>query len=225
MWQSTPITSSHCEFEARRYIASASSRGTPNLLDFSPVEMYGCVPASMSGFTRTEMRALRDRRCACSSSRVELRRAFDVEQPMPSFSAKSISAPDLPTPEKMTLARIAAGAQHALEFAARDDVEAGAERREQIQHREIAVRLHRIADAMRQRLQAPLRALRIEGEMRARIDIGGRAATLARSRQRRRLRNAPRRRGMTSTSFRQHARRFRWCLRRATAADLSGRRS
>ena len=80
MWQSTPITSSHCEFEARRYIASASSRGTPNLLDFKPVEMYGCVPASMSGFTRTEMRAFRDRRCACNSSRVKLSRAFDVER-------------------------------------------------------------------------------------------------------------------------------------------------
>ena len=38
---------------ARRYTGSASSKGTPNFVSFSPVEMCGCVRGSTSGFTRT----------------------------------------------------------------------------------------------------------------------------------------------------------------------------
>ena len=47
---------------------------------------------------------------------------------------------------KTRLARVAAGGQHARQLAARDDVEAGAETREQRQDREVGVRLDRVAD-------------------------------------------------------------------------------
>ena len=124
--------------------------------------MYGCVPGVDVGID-----AHRDARSSRESLRMQFRAASSsallstLKQPMSSFSAKSISAPDLPTPEKMTLRGSPPARMHAFEFAAGNDVEAGAERREQIQDREIAVGFHRIADAVRQRLQAPLRAQRI----------------------------------------------------------------
>ena len=57
MWLWMPTGSRCGEFLACKYIFFAVCRSTPNLFSFSPVEIYGCVLASMSGFTRILMRA------------------------------------------------------------------------------------------------------------------------------------------------------------------------
>ena len=70
-----------------------------------------------------------------------------LKQPMPTSSARRISARVLPTPEKMMSPALAARGQHALEFAARHDVESAAGLREDLQHAQRRVGFHRIADA------------------------------------------------------------------------------
>ena len=103
--------------------------------------------ASMSGLTRSAIGARRPRpRATCVDAR-ELGLGFDVDAARCRFSsASSISASLLPTPEKSVLRRIAAGGEHARELAAGDDVEARAQAREQREHRQVGVGLHRIAD-------------------------------------------------------------------------------
>jgi hypothetical protein len=65
---------------------------------------------------------------------------------MPVFSASSISAAVLPTPEKTIFAGIGAGGEDALEFTCRDDVEAGATARQDVEHGEVGVGLDGVAD-------------------------------------------------------------------------------
>ena len=78
---------------------------------------------------------------------LELGFALDVEAADAGLAAPArISARVLPTPEKMMSRRLGADGQHALEFAARDDVEAAAGLREHLQHAERGVGLHRVAD-------------------------------------------------------------------------------
>jgi hypothetical protein len=62
-------------------------------------------------------------------------------------SAKRISVVELAGAGEHHAAGIAAGRDHPGELAARDDVETGAARRQHAEHREVAVRLHRVADA------------------------------------------------------------------------------
>ena len=171
--------------------------------------MYGCVPASMSGFTRTEMRAFRERRCACSLEPIEFRSALDVERTDADLQREVDFGAGLADAGEDHRGRIAAGAEHAFEFAAGDDVEAGAERREQIQNREVAVRFDGVADAMRQRLQCGVELRVLRREVGARIDVSRRAATLRDRAAAKRLRDGPHRRGTTARRSRQHARRFR----------------
>ena len=84
---------------------------------------------------RESMRAI-----SASDSQLKLR--------MPSSRACSISARVLPTPEKMTRDGSAAGPEDAEEFAAADDVEAGASAREEAKNAEISVGFHCVADAV-----------------------------------------------------------------------------
>ena len=111
----------------------------------SPVEMYGCVFGSTSGFTRNETGA----RCAGSAATRSMRSSSlpdsTLKQRMPAASAWRISACALADAGEHDLARIAAGGDDARELAAGDDVEAGAEPREHVEDREVRVRLHRVA--------------------------------------------------------------------------------
>ncbi len=104
--------------------------------------------------------------------------AFDVERTDTDLQREVDFCTRFADAGENDLGRIATGPEHALEFTARHDVEARAERREQIQDREIAVRLHRITDAMRQRLQSGVEASVLRGKMRARINVGWRSAAL-----------------------------------------------
>ena len=93
----------------------------------------------------------------------------------PAASASRISSACLADAGKHGVLRFAAGGQHARQFAARHDVEAGAEAREHVQHREIAIGLdgdvHGRATAG---ASAGVRVPRL-GERGARIDVQRRA--------------------------------------------------
>jgi hypothetical protein len=65
---------------------------------------------------------------------------------MPVFSASSISAAVLPTPGENDLLADRRRRPNALEFAGRDDVEAGATAREDVEHGEVGIGLDGVAD-------------------------------------------------------------------------------
>ena len=141
--------------------------------------MYGCVCGSTSGFTRKLTGALRPEALGDRGEALELARGLDVEAQDAGVERRPPSRLRvLPTPENTTLSRIAAGGEHARELAAGDDVEAAAETREQIEHREVRVRLHRVADEMRQAANARVELAVRAFERRARIDVAGRAEAL-----------------------------------------------
>src|SRR6185503_12692052 len=118
----------------------------PNLSPLRPVEMYRCVFGSTSGLTRKLIGARLPRepatRFKCSSSLADSR----LKHSIPSCSALAISASVLPTPEN----RIRAGSDRARKLAARHDVEAAAQAREQVDDRQIRVGFHRVADQVGQ---------------------------------------------------------------------------
>ena len=67
MWQLTPSADRLRNCRARSYTPAASPIAMPNLCSLSPVEMYGWVEASTSGFTRIEKPAFTPRRAAIAS--------------------------------------------------------------------------------------------------------------------------------------------------------------
>ncbi len=73
------------------------------------------------------------------------------------------------------LARIAAGLEHARQLAARDDVEAGAELRQHLQHREVRVGLDRVAHEVLMPGQRAVEGVEVARERRARVDVQRRA--------------------------------------------------
>ena len=73
---------------------------------------------------------------------------------------------------------IPAGGQYALQLARRDDVEAGAETREDIQHAEVGVGLDRIADAVIDSRQGIVESPPVGLQSRPRVDVAGRAVAL-----------------------------------------------
>ena len=164
----------------------ASSKATPNLLSLRPVAMYGCVFGSTSGFTRKLTGARLPCAPATASRRVELARRLDVEaEDAGGERLRPSRASVLPTPENTTLRGIAAGGDHARELAAGDDVEAAAEAREEVEDREVRVRLDRVADEVRHARERRRRTSRIRAfERRARVDVAGRAEALGDRRQR-----------------------------------------
>ena len=113
-------------------------------------------------------------RCDSSSSSPSL---STLKQRTPACSARRISARVLPTPENTTRRGVAAGGEHALELAARDDVEAAAGPREGLQHGQAGVGLHRVAEQVRPAGQRALvggqrvehRALRVHVQRRAEL--------------------------------------------------------
>ena len=73
------------------------------------------------------------------------------------------------------LGRIAAGRQHAIEFAARDDVETRAQTREQVQYRQVGVGFDGVADEMVAPGQRGIEGAEAFLDGGTRIDITGRA--------------------------------------------------
>src|SRR6185503_18749531 len=92
-----------------------------------------------------------DRRAAAERARDrvdarELRLGLDVDTTNAFFQRKADLRLALADARKQRLASLAACGEYARQLSARDDVEAGAEPREQREDREARVRLHRIAD-------------------------------------------------------------------------------
>jgi hypothetical protein len=71
------------------------------------------------------------------------------------------------------LARVAPSGDHALQLAARDDVEAAAQAGEQVEDGEVGVCLHSVADEVRPIAQRPLEGLEGPGERRFGVDVAG----------------------------------------------------
>ena len=175
-WQSMPTTW-RCARGARPCgTAGARPRSaTPNLFSLRPVEMYGCVFGSTSGFTRTDTGARLPRLGGDAFDALELAARLDVEAEDAGGERLTDLGFRLADAGEHHLARIAAGGDHARELAAGDDVEARAEAREHVEHREVGVRLHRVAHeviaAGERRGERAERAL----ERGARVDEAGRA--------------------------------------------------
>ena len=68
----------------------------------SPVEIYGCVSANTSGFTRSANLALTPSASARAASSPSSASDSTLNIRIPAFSAASISHSCLPTPEKTT---------------------------------------------------------------------------------------------------------------------------
>lgn len=106
---------------------------------------------------------------------VQLGNRFDVEAQDVVRQRQAHFLDALADARKNHFARIAAGCEHAQQFAARDDVEAGALAREQVEDRQVGIGLHRVADEC----VAPRASVGVGAEIgqqrRLRIHIGGRA--------------------------------------------------
>ncbi|VVN48507.1 hypothetical protein PS662_06117 [Pseudomonas fluorescens] len=106
MWQSTPTTSRFGNCAARMYTSSASAMAMPNLFSLRPVEMYGCVPASTSGFTRNEIGARTPSSAATTCRRSSSSVDSTLKQCTPTSSARRMSSRVLPTPENTILSAL-----------------------------------------------------------------------------------------------------------------------
>ena len=118
----------------------------PNLFSDLPVEILAWVPASTSGLTRTEMRAVLP---ASTARRDSSSSSYSDSMLMQRMSAASAGAQfglGLADAGEQDLAGGKAGGQRALQFAAGDDVGAGAELCQRAQHRLVGIRLHGVAD-------------------------------------------------------------------------------
>ena len=101
-------------------------------------------------------------RAATAGEMLELARRFDVEAEDAGGERRFHFGVALADAGEHDLARIAAGGDDARELAAGHDVEAAAEPREQVEDRERRIRLHRVADEVRnageRRVERPVRA-------------------------------------------------------------------
>ena len=131
--------------------------------------------ASTSGLTRRLMRAVRPAATATCDSTSSSASLSTLKHSTPASSAARISARVLPTPEKTVLAALAAGGEHAAQLAARDDVEAATRARQGLQHRQVGVRLQRVADEVLAPGERALVARQRLEHRAARIDIQRRA--------------------------------------------------
>ena len=118
----------------------------PNLFSDLPVEILAWVPASTSGLTRTEIRAVLPASTASRDSSSSSGSDSTLMQRMSAASAARSSASVLPTPENKIFCGGNAGGQRPLQLAARHHVGAGAELCQRAQHRLVGVGLHGVAD-------------------------------------------------------------------------------
>ncbi len=117
----------------------------------------------------------------------QLRGALDVEHPHARLERERDLLVGLADAGEHHLARIPAGAEHAVQLAARDDVEAGAEPREEAQHRQVRVGLHRIADDVAKPGERSVEDLPVPGQGRGGVDVERRTVAIGEALQRDRL--------------------------------------
>ena len=117
----------------------------PNLFSDLPVEILAWVPASTSGLTRTEMRAVLPASTASRDSSSSSGSDSTLMQRMSVGQRRAQLGFGLADAGEHDLVRRNAGGQRPLQFAAGHHVGAGAELRQRAQHRLVGVRLHGVA--------------------------------------------------------------------------------
>ena len=118
----------------------------PNLFSDLPVEILAWVPASTSGLTRTEIRAVLPGLDRELRQQFEFGLGFDVDAEDVGGQRRAQLGLGLADAGEQDLVRRNAGRQRALQFAAGHHVGAGAELRQRAQHRLVGIRLHGVAD-------------------------------------------------------------------------------
>ena len=101
--------------------------------------------------------------------------AFDIEGEDAFAQGVGDFLAGLPDAGEGAAAGLPAGFQHAEEFAARDDVETGAEPREEREDGEVRIRLHGIANQVVEGGEGGVEALVVPADGACGVDIGGRA--------------------------------------------------
>ena len=168
-----PCGSSHL-FRSRRAdrFSAALRMSIPNLCSRNPVEIYGCVSANTSGFTRSANRATIFNfraRAASSSSSVSL---STLNSRMPAPSARSISAAVLPTPENTTRATACGAAAITRSSSPPETMSNPAPRSaSNLRIRQRRICLHRIADEMIAPRKRALKHSQPLQDLRSRIHI------------------------------------------------------
>jgi hypothetical protein len=112
------------------------------------------------------------------SKPLQLRLGFDVEAQDAGLERGPQLRFALADARENGLGGAAARGEHSREFSARDDVEAGAESRKEIQYREVGIRLDRIADEDVAPGAGVAEFTVTELNRRPRVDVGGRAEPL-----------------------------------------------
>ena len=118
----------------------------PNLFSFMPVAILAWVRASTSGLTRIAIGASRPRALATSLKQLELGRGFDIDLLYSGVERECDLRRRLADAGEDDALGRHAGGERAAELALGDDIGAGAEPRQEADHREIRVGLDRIAD-------------------------------------------------------------------------------
>ena len=108
--------------------------------------ILACVPASTSGLTRTEIRAVLPASTASRDSSSSSGSDLDVDAENVRSQRRAQLGFGLADAREQDLARRNAGRQRALQLAAGHHVGAGAELCQRAQHRLVGVRLHGVAD-------------------------------------------------------------------------------
>src|SRR5260221_2861697 len=106
---------------------------------------------------------------------LELRLALDVEALDARFQRRAHLGPRLADAGEDHFRGRPARGQHARELASRDDVEPGAQAPQHVEHREVRVGLHRVADEMLHAGEALVELAERVLDRRARIHVAGRA--------------------------------------------------
>ena len=118
----------------------------PNLFSDLPVAILAWVPASTSGLTRTEIRAVRAGLDRKPRQQFEFGLGFDVDAENVGGQRRAQFGFGLADAGKQDLVRRNAGRQRPLQLAAGHHVGAGAELGQRAQHRLVGIGLHGVAD-------------------------------------------------------------------------------
>src|SRR3989304_5510205 len=145
--------------------------GIPNLLDRSPVEMYGWVWGSTSGFTRSATGARAPSSWATRSSSASSAGGSTLNKRRAALRGSRPPSPGFPGAGVDDFLRLDSGLEGAEQLAAGEDFGAGSLARQGCDDGQIRIGLHGVGDQMRVAPKAGIVAAVILHERGARIDV------------------------------------------------------
>ncbi len=175
IWLAIPAARSNGCAAMTRYRSAASSSGTPNLFSLSPVEMYGWVLGSTSGLTRNARLTGMLEFGRDLGNALKFAARFDIDAAHPGADRAHQFSAGFANAREDHVRGARACRQHALEFAARDDVEARAEMLQDAQDGKVVIGLHRVMHTVATRTESRIVGAPIGFELLPRIDIARRA--------------------------------------------------